>query len=93
MRTRALHGKQQSGALTRRLLGAGERSSKSDDGMLDVRLAIRMSAVARSEAGLGGDPPRLDRGGECLVVAVVLLGVCLGECEDRAVERVAGAKV
>jgi uncharacterized protein (TIRG00374 family) len=38
-------------------------------------------------------PARLDRGGELLVVALILVGIALGEVGDRAIERIAAAEV
>ena len=47
-----------------------------------------VAAVAMSEARLGCDPARLDRILEGAVVALVLIGVALGERRERAVEAV-----
>src|SRR5215470_17486670 len=46
-----------------------------------------------SDPDLGLDPAAGDRLGEGGVVALVLVGVCLGELHDRPVEGVGGAEV
>ena len=93
-----------SGVVTGAGMGVGDVVAPSAEHATDTRAAVAISRIEPSDAchgtgtpprrgeflaGDGGDPAGGDRRGERLVIALVLVGVRLGEVRDGSVEGVA----